>query len=300
MPTPRVVVSLLSEDHEFPRMQAADARRAATGAGLQPEVVFADWNPVLQIQQLFKFIHAAEGERPVAIVVETVTGEGLERVARSAVRAGIGWIVLNRRVGYIEELRREHPALPIAMVGVDQRAIGLIQAHQVQALLPGGGTVLYLQGPADTSAARERLEALSASLATGGFDLRVLNGDWSEASAEKCVTGWLRLKTTESARVNLVASQNDTMAVGARKVILAQRKEWSQIPFLGCDGLPEGGQKLVDDRQLTATIVNPTTAGPAVELVARCFGKQAQAADLVLLPRSYPPESELTRAHPRP
>ena len=36
---------------------------------------------VVQIQQLFKHIHAPEGGRPSAVVVEATTSEGLERVA---------------------------------------------------------------------------------------------------------------------------------------------------------------------------------------------------------------------------
>jgi ABC-type sugar transport system substrate-binding protein len=102
---PRVVVALLSEDQEFQVMQAADAKEAASRRGLDLEVVFAEGNPVVQIQQLFRFIHAREG-RPLALVVEATTGEGLERVARNAVRAGIGWLLVNTEVGYLDELRR--------------------------------------------------------------------------------------------------------------------------------------------------------------------------------------------------
>ena len=102
---PRVVASFLSRDQEFQVLQAEDARRAALRHGLELEVLFADNNAIEQIQQLFRFIYLAQAERPSAIVVETVTGEGLERVARNAAQAGIGWVLLNRRVAYIEDLR---------------------------------------------------------------------------------------------------------------------------------------------------------------------------------------------------
>src|SRR5262245_10253392 len=100
----RVRVSLLGEDQEFQRMQAAEARDVAANHGFEIEVLFAENNPIVQIQQLFKAVHAEADRRPHAIVAETVTGEGLERVARNATKAGIGWILLNRRVAYLEEL----------------------------------------------------------------------------------------------------------------------------------------------------------------------------------------------------
>src|SRR5512134_1667234 len=128
-------------------MQAADARAAAARAGLEAEVVFAESNAVLQIHQLFRCVHAPEAERPAAIVVETVTGEGLERVARNAVRAGIGWLLVNGSVRYIDGLRQEYPDLPIANVAVDNVGAGRIQGRQVRALAAGGGTVLCVQGP---------------------------------------------------------------------------------------------------------------------------------------------------------
>jgi hypothetical protein len=43
------------------------------------------------------------------------------------VGAGIGRILLNRRVGYIAELRQVRPDLPIAAVTPDQAAVGGIR-----------------------------------------------------------------------------------------------------------------------------------------------------------------------------
>jgi ABC-type sugar transport system substrate-binding protein len=290
----KVVVGLLNDQQEFQRMQAADARAAAARAGLEAEVVFAESNAVLQIQQLFRFVHAPEGERPAAIVVETVTGEGLERVARNAVRAGIGWMLVNGYVRYVEGLRQERPDLPIGNVAVDNAEVGRIQGRQVRALAPGGGHLLCVQGPADTSAASERLEGLKQTLGDS-YELKVLNGDWTEPSGEKAVAGWLRLKTSEGFRPCVVAVQNDAMAVGARRAIAAHRRDWADVPVTGCDGLPEGGQKLVRAGQLTATVVTPTTAGHAVTLVGRALAGERLAAEVRLAPRSFPPEDELAR-----
>jgi ABC-type sugar transport system substrate-binding protein len=295
MGNPKIVASFLSKDQEFQVMQAADAKAAAARAGFDIEILYADLNAIQQIHQLFKHVHAPAEERPLAIVVETVVGEGLERVAKNAVRAGIGWVLLNRRVPYMETLRRDFPGVAVASVSGDQLEHGRIQGRQFRALLPQGGAVLYLQGPADTSTARERLEGTREAIAGAKIDLRILEGDWSEASAEKVVNNMFRLKT-ETFRPDLVGAQNDAMAMGARKALSALRDEWSRIPYTGCDGLPEGGQRLVNVKQLAATIVSPSNAGPAVDLVARWHKTKEMPPPLVTLaPVSYPREDELAR-----
>jgi len=291
----RVVVGLLSDQQEFQLIQAADARDSAARAGLAVEVVFADKNAVQQIHQLFREIHKPEGERPAAIVVETVTGEGLERVARNAVRAGIGWVLISGSVSYLEPLRKERPDLPIANVTVDQVEAGRIQGRQLRALLPRGGPVLYIQGPADTSAAAGRLRGVEETIKGAGIELKLLNADWTDAGAEKALATWLRLKTTEGFRPGVIAAQNDSMAVGARQAVNTLRKDWAGLPFLGCDGLPEGGQKLVARGELAATIVTPSPTGPAVTLVARALAGERPPAELKLAPRSHPSEEELAR-----
>jgi ABC-type sugar transport system substrate-binding protein len=293
--TKTIVVGLLTEEQEFQVMQAEDARATASRLGVDVQVLFAENNAILQIQQLFRFVHAPEGERPSAIVVETVTGEGLERVARNAVKAGIGWVLLNRSVDYLAELRRERTDLPLSMVSVDQQEIGRIQARQFRALLPQGGSLLYVQGPPDTSAARERLAGMEEGIQGSGIQAKILNGDWTEASGEKAVGSWLRLKTSEGFRPDVVGAQNDAMAVGARRALRAQHPEWGEVPFTGFDGLPEGGQRLVAAGELAATIIGPTTTGPAVQLVVESLEGRSAPAEVILEPRSHPTEAELAR-----
>jgi ABC-type sugar transport system substrate-binding protein len=93
----------------------------------------------------------------------------------------------------------------------------------------------------------------------------------------------------------VVVSQNDAMAVGVRRAIRAHRPDWGEVPLAGCDGLPDGGQRLVRAGELAATIVTPTTAGPAVALVARALAGQPVAAEVRLAAQSFPVEEELAR-----
>lgn len=289
----KVLVSLLSEEQDYQVMQAEDARETGQRVGLDVEVVFAENHAVLQIQQLFKAIHSPEGERPVAIVVEPAVGEAFARVARNALRSGIGWLLVNLRPGYVDELRAAHPKLPVAMIGGDHVEVGRIQGRQCRALLPDGGRVLSVQGPIDSTVTQQRAEGLQEVLGED-FEVRVLNGDWSAASGDKAVMAWLRLKSAEAFQPRIVAAQNDRMAVGVRRAFTTNRPDWASVPYLGCDGLPDGGRKQVDEGALTGTVVLASNTGPALELVSRWLESgEIPPRELVLSPRSYPAESEL-------
>jgi ABC-type sugar transport system substrate-binding protein len=294
----RILASFLSEDQEFQQLQAEDARQAAQRASLRIDVLFADNNAVLQIQQLYHAIHAPAEERPCAIVVETVAGEGFERVARNAAAAGVGWVLINRSVGYLDELRRQYPALPFSSVGTDHVQVGHIQGEQLKVLAPGGGPVICVQGPADTSVAQERLQGLQAAIEHAPFQLKVLEGQWTEASGAQALRRWFRLDTARACRPAAVVCQNDAMAMGARTALHSQDPtgDLARVPTLGCDGLPTGGRRLVDAGELAATVITPSNGGPAVELVARALATgTAPPTALRLAPTPYPSLEELAR-----
>jgi ABC-type sugar transport system substrate-binding protein len=99
----------------------------------------------------------------------------------------------------------------------------------------------------------------------------VLKGQWTEESARKAVNSWLKLTTSQKATIDLVASQNDAMAIGARKAFQeitneTERERWLSVPFLGVDGVPKTGQSWVRSGLLTATILTPPNTGQAMEM----------------------------------
>lgn len=285
----RIVVCLTSAEQEYQALQGEDARSAGRRLAADVEVLFAEDNAVLQIQQLFRFVHAPEAERPAALLLHTRVPDGLERVARNAARAGIGWLLLNRSAPYVEGLRREHPGLAIAAVTTDHVEIGRIQARQLERLRPDARHVLYVQGPADAPAARLRLEGFEQAVRERGLELRILNGEWTDTSAEKAVAAWLRLKTAERFAPDAVVCQNDNMARGTRRVLELLRPEWAKAPFLGCDGLPASGRRDVDEARLAATVAIPSCAGSAVEIALRWKASGVvPPAETVLAPQPYP------------
>ncbi len=294
----KVVVALPDRSNEYQQLQAADAQATAQRLGLDIEVLDADSNAILQIQQLFKFIHAPD--KPRAMVVEPVATEGMERVTQKAAAAGIGVGILNSTAAYVEVLRKQYPQLPLFMLGSDQVEIGRMQGRQMRMLLPGGGTVLYIQGPLSATAARERFQGTQEAIAGSPLETVVIDSQWTEESAEQAVRKWLRLRTTEGVSIDLVAGQDDAMARGARRAIEATPEvagQWSAVPFLGIDGVPSVGQRLVQEGQLTATVVMPSNTGPALEAVSR-FMKSGHlpAPNIRMTATSFPAEDALRAA----
>jgi hypothetical protein len=47
-----------------------------------------------------------------------------------------------------------------------------------------------------------------------------MRANWTEASAYKAVSSWLRLRTSQESHIDLVGAQDDSMAAGREKGVL--------------------------------------------------------------------------------
>jgi ribose transport system substrate-binding protein len=290
----RFLLSLTNDDNDYQIEQASAARRAAVKFGIDLEIVNAKNDGILQSQQLLTSIQSSTNPRPDAILFEPAGSTALPQVARAAAAAGIGWVVLNRDADYLSELRRQYH-VPVFAITSDHEEIGRIQGRQLAALLPGGGVVLYIQGPSESSAAKQRLfGTLDAKPET--VQLRVLKAQWTEASAHKMVSSWLRLSTSRDNQIAAVCAQDDSMAMGARKAFEEcfgdHREKWEKIPFLGCDGLPKTGEDWVRRNLLAATVYIPPNAGQAMELMMKSIGTGMQPPDRTFTPSKSIPAVE--------
>src|SRR5688500_11774554 len=121
----RVVVSLPEKDNEYQVLQTDEAIETAGAMGLDLDILYAENTPVLQIQQIFRAIHAAPPPR--ALIVEPVAADAIERVVAKAAAAGLGIAILNGSSVSLDRLRAEHTNVPLFTVESDQREIGRIQ-----------------------------------------------------------------------------------------------------------------------------------------------------------------------------
>src|SRR5260370_4836802 len=148
-----------------------------------------------------------------------------------------------------------------------------MQGRQCAALLPKGGSVIDLEGPSISSAARQRTAGMYEAK-PANIQIRTLRGDWTMGSGQHAVEAWLRLSTSVQTQIELISSQNDAMALGARKVFQGlanaiDSKRLLGLPYTGVDGLPQGWHKWVRDGLLTATVVIPTNTGLALAMLIK-------------------------------
>lgn len=285
----KIVVSLITRDNDYQLEQAKAAESVAQKHNIDLEIFYADSNSVTQSSQLLDVIHKYKSKLS-AILVEPAGGTEFPQVGRAAVTAGIAWVVLNRDASSLGELRRNFE-VPVFAVSSDHKQVGRIQAQQLSSLLPYPATVLYIQGPATTLVAQQRLAGVESAKPTG-LNLKLLKSpNWTEDGGYHAVSSWLRLTTSHSEPIAAVAAQNDFIAIGARRAFEEAKllPPSSQLPFLGIDGLLRTGQAFVNRGSLAATIVVPPIAGPALEAVAQAISTHTKPPEVQLIPSySYP------------
>jgi ribose transport system substrate-binding protein len=287
------VLSLTNSENDYQLEQVTAAEEAAKRLGVQLRIISADNNAIDQSQQLLKIIQSHSDSHPDGIIFEPVGGTALPQVARAAAIAGIGWVVLNREVEYIAELRAAY-RIPAFTLTSDHEEVGRIQGRQFAALLPRGGSVLYVQGPSESLAAKQRTSGMYETKPVE-VQVKLMKAQWTEASAYRTVSSWLRLSTSHQTPIDVIAAQDDSMAMGARKAFEelpngAARDRWLSVPYLGCDGLPNSGQAWVREGSLSATVYIPPNAGSAVEMLAKAVQTGTIPPEQTLtVPVSYPP-----------
>lgn len=291
----KVLLSLTTKNNDYQQEQATAAEQTAKRLGIDLEIIYADNDAITQSQQLLTVIQSAT--RPNGIVFEPVGGTALPQVARAAAAAGVGWVVLNRDVDYAIQLRTTY-RVPVFVVTADHEEIGRIQGRQFGALLPKGGSVLYIQGPSESLAAKQRTAGMYETK-PADVQVKLMKAQWTEESAYKTISSWLRLSTAHETHIDVVAAHDDSMAAGARKAFQenttgAARERWLSLPFLGCDGLPKTGQAWVRSGMLAGTVVSPPNANQAIEMLLPALRGTSEPKERSLTPPySFPTIQEL-------
>jgi ABC-type sugar transport system substrate-binding protein len=292
------VVSLTNNDNDYQQEQAAAVEKAARRLGVDVKIIHANNDALAQSQQLLHYVQDSGVTRPDAIMFEPAGGTAFPQVARAAAAAGIGWVVLNHEVDYILELRRAYK-VPVFAVSSDHEQVGKIQGQQFGKLLPNGGSMLYIEGPANSSAARERTSGMLKTK-PANIQVKTMRANWTEESAHRTVSSWLRLRTSQESRVDLVGAQDDSMAMGTRKafseIAESERTRWMKIPITGCDGMPKTGQAWVRNGTLAATIYIRPNTDLAIEMLVEWFKSGASLPERkVTEPESVPALQDLAK-----
>lgn len=298
----RIALFLTVLDNEYQHLQREECLRVARRYGFSVTDFIGHNSAEIQRQQIEECLHVADAVRPMVLLVNPVDEHSLRATALQAARLGIGWVALNRNVEYLQELRLEFPALPFFSVNADQRQIGRIQGRQLRILLPRGGDVFYVQGPPTTPSARARLQGTEDELTAQDPKIRLIldSADWTVEGGARAGERWLK----GGGRAQVICAQNDGMGIGVRSALLGAetldrgRSEALPPPLvIGCDGTPSYGRRLVDEGQLTATVVIPPTTGRALDELASAFEHRGPTpAAITIAVESFPPLGVLQRS----
>src|SRR5579863_1043523 len=293
----RFVVSLITDENDYQRQQATAAQEAAARLGVDLQILFAKSDAIHQSQQLLDIIQTRDSGVS-GILVEPASRTAFPKVAQAAISAGIAWVVLNREADYLSELRAVGTATAFA-VSADNHEVGRLQGRQLAALLPRGGSVLYIQGPSHSSVTEQRAAGMLESK-PDSINIKVLkSANWTEDAGFNAVSSWLRLSTAHQEQIDVVQAQNDFLALGARRAMEKQndgssenrssQNQKSRLSFLGVDGLAKTGQAWVRQGILAATVVVPPVTSHALDaLVAALQGHVPQSERTLVAPESFP------------
>jgi ABC-type sugar transport system substrate-binding protein len=296
-PDKTVSLWLVDAANEFQQMLKAEAEGVCRKAGLGLTVHFTGYDVTVQVRE----IRAALSRTPHAnaFLVMGTRDRGLAAYVRQAVREGVAWFFLNGVEDDLAAIRRDHPAAVIAVVTADERETGRIQGRQFRALIPGGRLVLYVQGGTQSFVARARTAGVLEATKGAPFEVALIEGGWDPSVAREHIRRWLSIVAQGDAVPDLVACQNDPLAVAALEALqdVAEstgRPEIARIPVTGCDGTPKMGQRLVREGTIKATVVLPPWAGVAAQQAADFLLRGQVPPPMTLLkPTSFPAERDL-------
>jgi ribose transport system substrate-binding protein len=288
----RFLLSLITADNDYQRQQATAAQEASASLGVELETIFANNDAIQQSQQLLDVIQSRNANVN-GILVEPAGRTAFPKIAQAAVGSGIAWVVLNCEADYLGTLRASS-RVPAFAISVDNHEVGRIQGRQLASLLPGGGSILYVQGPSLSTVTEQRAAGMLETK-PANISVRILkSANWTEEAGFHAVASWLRLSTSHQEQIHAVQAQNDLLAIGARKAIEQpttgpKGNHKSRVRFLGVDGLPETGQAWVRRGILAATVIVPPTASHALnDLVAALQSNEKHRESTLVAPESFP------------
>lgn len=291
----KVALLLADEENAYQQLLVKKAMELSGRHGV--EVLpprFASNREVKQISQFYDCI--AKATRPDGIVSILVSAESMRGSIEAVAKAGIDCVLVNRIPTFLPQMSEEHTDVLLASVAPDQVEIGRLQGHQCLRILPDGGNVILVLGVAGAPSTLERREGF-LEVVGDKITVQELHGRWLMDRAEAAVNHFLKIGGART-KADLVVCQNDPMAAGVSAALANQAKllgfaEIAKIPVIGCDGLPDEGQKMVRAKKIDATVVMPPSSPEALEILSKYWNEGVRTLNATLPPTSFPPVDTL-------
>ena len=265
------------EVNHFQLLQEETARDEGRRLGLDVEIAYAPGFDQLRIIKR-RLLESAAGPLD-AVVTEPASTSTMDLVLRE-LKGRTSLVVLSAWGPAIEASASSWgTGLALGTVTTDHTRVGEIQGLQARALLPAGGRLLCVAGPARSSAAQQRLDGLRSQVGPAIEVHEISAGQWTESDGIVAFNDWYRVARAGNPIVHVVAGGNDELALGARQACEAlgspeHRNALLQARFIGVDACPTFGRRLVAEGTLCASVVTPANTGLALAHLARFWSEE--------------------------
>ena len=270
-----VGVSLWKTDDPWRAQMKADIETAAAKhPNLKLVVKDAENDAQRQRADVEQFL----ADRVKAIIVSPKDAQTLTEPAAKAFDAGIPVVVVDRPlVG----------GKYTCIIRPDNKQIGAAAAKWLAGRLGGKGKIVEIKGPVDSIPNQQRHEAFRAALRDPGYRFVYENCvDPPNVTAEKLMGEALG----RVAQIDAVFAYSDEAAHAAYQAAKLAGREKGLL-FVGIDALPAGGQALVSQGILDATLLRPTGGSEAVEAAVKLLAGQTVPKEVTLPTRLFTKQS---------
>jgi inositol transport system substrate-binding protein len=214
-------------DDNFQTVLRSSAKEYAESLGHSIQIEDAREDVGTQISQIQNFIASGVD----AIVLAVVSAESSPQITKMAAKAGVALVYINRQPTDLASLGDK-----AVFVGSDEKWSGTLEAFELCKLAGGQGNAVLLVGLLSNEAAvtrsqdvREVFGGLSMCKGIKLVDEQV--GEWQRTKANDIVTNWI----SSGIKFNIVAANNDEMAIGAIQALKAAGVSMDDVFVGGID-----------------------------------------------------------------
>lgn len=214
-------------DDNFQTVLRNTAKKYAESLGHSIQIEDAREDVGTQISQIQNFIASGVD----AIVLAVVSAESSPQITKLAANAGVPLVYINRMPADLDSLGDK-----AVFVGSDEKWSGTLEAFELCKLAGGQGKAVMLIGLLSNEAAvtrsqdvREVFGNLSMCKGIELVDEQV--GEWQRTKANDIVTNWI----SSGIKFNIVAANNDEMAIGAIQALKAAGVSMDDVFIGGID-----------------------------------------------------------------
>lgn len=202
--TMRIGYIMMDRNNVFQNLLAEAVRGKAAEYGVQLVVLDGEDRSEKQVAQIENLV----AQFYDGIIISPCSFEGVTNGVATAHRDEVPLITVNQVVS--------NQDLCLAYVGSDAVESGRLQGKQIREMTGGKGKLVVLHGAMGAEPEINRKKGLMEGLADGEYEIVAANtANWQRDQAMRVVENWMQA----GLEFDIVAAQNDNMAMGALKAI---------------------------------------------------------------------------------